>query len=250
MTTIVKCPIYQGESNLDDCLEIKRKIVEKEGEALSDDRKVCGLAMLCWQCPARNLTRKIGGDWHEPENRPEGTVEFPAEDLHQALIYTGPSNFDFGRVGVSAERGQKLAAHLTELRYAAIRTRRGTGRDSELAAERGEILPSFSPTPGDRMERKTVEKLAPTPKPKIEPKQQVESGIVGADMSKLIQAKIADEMQASKSEKSPQSAPTIEMPQTTSQPHKARRSEIQSAPAPTMTLAERAKLMKQRRAAQ
>ena len=105
------CPVTGADALLTDCEDVHSKSMK--GQADRIENKVCGLAHQCWMCPARNAFR-VGGPWARVSDKPriekpmEKAAKLPADLVSYSLSHTLPNHADYRRVGL---RGDDVGCH-------------------------------------------------------------------------------------------------------------------------------------------
>lgn len=102
------CPIKQADVKLTDCAEVHQKVMQ--GKPQNVEEKICAVAHQAFMCPVRYAFR-VGGPWHKPDQRPnwdaprEKADKLPKEIVSGAIYHTLPSTQMYRRAGMSGEEG-------------------------------------------------------------------------------------------------------------------------------------------------
>jgi hypothetical protein len=190
-----------------------------QGKHSEVEPSICAVAHQCWMCPARSAFR-VGGPWSKPDKKPrweeprDQVAKLPKEILDHALRHTLPTSRDYMRAGIY--EGTPYNDHLSNLQAGVA-----------------------SKPPLDELERqKNKSKAPPKSKAKRKPKSNADAldQVDTKSMSKAVTDAVADE----KKPKAPPKKPAPKKPAPKTQP---------KSEGKKLSLAERAKLMKAKRAA-
>lgn len=213
-----KCPITQGEEFLEHCVEKHGKMMQgKHAEIIPD---ICAVAHGCFMCPMRSAFR-VGGPWQKPDSRPfwespkENAAKLPKEILEHAIYHTLPSDMIYRKAGIT--EGQIYNEFLRSLQ------------------ESG----SYS-VPRAEVKTKTPRKMAGAKK------RPVVSAIDEIETDQMAQA-VTDAVRASERPESTRKTKTA--PKTQKKP-KTPTESAESGSGKKLTLAERARLMREKKAAE
>lgn len=219
------CPIKGDGTGIEHCSEVHSLSMKGRPQDIED--KVCALAHQCWMCPFRNAVR-VGGPWSHYDKIPRAETpqtnpaRLPADLLTYALSHTVPRDSDYRRCGMWGEEVGQHDALFQKLQ---------TGASVKAAALNAATRSAGGSKPAAR-KRSTVDQM-------LEHDENA--------MAKAVTAAVKDEK---RSQERAQSASKSKATRDTSKKPKAPQRSVQSAPsAPLqgMTLAERARLMKEKR---
>ena len=97
------CPIKKEGTTVSHCEQVHKNGTQGRPERTED--KICALAHACFMCPFRNAVR-VGGIWSKAENIPkadkpqEKPTKLPPQLVGYALAHTPPNRMDYRRVGL------------------------------------------------------------------------------------------------------------------------------------------------------
>lgn len=222
MTNLFKfhCPVTNGDALLTDCEDVHSKSMK--GQAPQIENKLCGLAHQCWMCPIRNAFR-VGGPWSHYDKKPhsakpmDSAAKLPSDLVRYSLAHTAPNHADYRRVGLT---GGKVGCHDEYFR--------------DLHKKIGRVAPQPA-----EVKKRTVRK------------SKKNTLMDGLNQDKDYMAKALTEAARRERPESASSSSGSDDTQKRAIAPRKRSAKSQSASAvPTMSLAERAKLMRERKAAQ
>jgi hypothetical protein len=217
------CPIKQDDVKLSDCSEVHKLVMQ--GKPHEVENKLCAVAHQAFMCPVRYAFR-VGGPWHKPDNRPnwsdpkDKADKLPKDIVSGAIFHTLPSDQMYRRAGLYGDDVGMFTEFLRSLQ------------------EGGKIAP-----PEDVV-RKTSK---PQPKSKTSVIDEIERPDYADAINKAIAKSKASEKPAEKPAEKPEAKaapPTTKSKKTRTTP---KTTGSDSAPKPKLSLAERAKLMKEKR---
>lgn len=218
------CPVTGTGTLLTHCEQVHSK--STQGKAREIENKVCALAHLCWQCPARNAF-KVGGIWSKPGSKPrsetpmETPAKLPRKLIADALSHTTPKLQDYRQAGM---------------------------KDSEVGRY-DELFKSLQATvvrQGDVISVKSTS----TPRKQVKEKRpaSMEDALEGQDRNDMADTvtELAKRDAKQRATVPSVSSSTDDAQKPVSAPQRAKNSPAER-PARKLTLAERAKLMKERK---
>lgn len=214
------CPIKQADVKLTDCAAVHQKVMQ--GKPQEVEEKICAVAHQAFMCPVRYAFR-VGGPWHKPDQRPnwdaprEKADKLPKEIISGAIYHTLPSAQMYRRAGMWGEEGL-FDEFLGSLQ------------------EGGKISPPPAPKHAN-----VVRDGKSKPKPGLEIENVDYAKAINEEVAKLkASEKPAEKPKAKSAPATPESKKTRSTPRTTGAADVSK---------PKLSLAERAKLMKQRKKA-
>ena len=97
------CPVKKDATMLTHCEEVHSKSMQGNPQNIED--KICALAHQCWMCPARNAFR-VGGPWSHYDKKPHAAepmnnpARLPKDLVTYSLSHTTPRDSDYRRCGM------------------------------------------------------------------------------------------------------------------------------------------------------
>ncbi len=222
------CPIKKEGTTISHCEQVHKNGTQGRPERTED--KICALAHVCFMCPFRNAVR-VGGIWSKADNMPkadkpqEKPAKLPPRLVGYALAHTPPNRMDYRRVGLW---GDDVGMH-DEL----FRSLESTGHEFNKSS-------AVSQGAGGSTQ----------PEPKAPVKKSMADAAVEGSENEMAEAvtELArkERKQASQKRKS---ANKQSAQQKTKDRTEKRSQSAPDAVKPRMSLAERAKMMKQKKEA-
>lgn len=221
------CPVKGGATRLEHCEGVHSKAMQSKHREIED--KVCALAHLCWMCPARNAFR-VGGIWSHYDHKPRSEKEMatpaklPRDLVAYALSHTTPSQSDYRRCGMY---GDEVGMH-DEL-FQSLQS---------SVAGKAPVQPSRN----DGAARKT------------KARKKTAADVVGKGQESMAEA-LTEAVRAEKkklseaSQKRENSAAARDTQERRKAPQRSAQRAPEASTKPRLSLAERAKLMRQRKTA-
>lgn len=219
------CPIKGGRAEIADCSKIHSQVMQGKASECADGK--CAVAALSWMCPFR-VGARVGGPWGKPGSTPHSDLEMetpaklPRPHLAYALQHRLPSDADYRRAGL------KPRIFNDELE----------ALQRPYLGESTSMPKTSKPTGGRTVKRSQV---------KPESRDELIED-KGNEMAAAV-SELAKQEQAQASQKARQTPPSKSAGAKSQTNTKAteRASEKPQAPAKRMTMAERAKMMRERR---
>jgi len=222
-----KCPISQGEELLSDCAQKHGDMMK--GKHSEIEPRICAGAHATYMCPARSAFR-VGGPWHKPADRPhwdeprEKAASLSPEILEHAIYHTLPNDMRFGVAGI---RSSSERAEIMEF----LKSLQDGGEFAVVKAKKPHV-----PQPRGR-DTSRGKKAAPASN--VEAVSQIETNQMAKAVTEAVKA-------SERVEKAPKSKPAPATPKTP----KPRTTSAPSGSGKKLTLAQRAKLMREKKAAE
>lgn len=140
-----ECPVARRVARLETCLEAHALVTKGRAERAED--KLCAAALSCWMCPVRNAVRHMG-PWSEADRLPrwdkprESPAKLDDKLVHEAIMHTLPRTIDYRRCGVTTqEQADAIQKHLTEVQAAHVEGRRSQIDRTRPAAPKAKEAP-------------------------------------------------------------------------------------------------------------
>ena len=221
------CPVKKEGAAVAHCETVHSNGMQ--GKPHETEDKICALAHACFMCPFRNAVR-VGGPWSHPDKMPrakepqEKPAKLPRDLVVYALSHTEPNDMDYRRVGL---RGENVGMH-TEF-----------FRDLQ------------SSVTGDGPIKQAMRhSQSSAPETPSKPKSAADAMTDGFDKNDMADA--VTELAKKERQKAPEKRSNTRKQSAPAKKPKRTESAAQSAPAASkkpMSLAERAKMMKERKKA-
>jgi hypothetical protein len=224
------CPVKGEAILLTHCEEVHSRSMQGQPQKIED--KVCALAHMCWMCPARNAF-KVGGIWAKPGSKPrsekpmETPAKLPRKLVVESLAHTTPLDSDYRRAGLWGVDVGKYDDLFKKLQGSVM----------------GEVLAAPTRT-GGLARKPTAEKRETT----------IEDALLGQSENELadtVTALAKRDAAQKPQERATATTPPVgtPSPKLPAKPTQRASGASQGATTPKLTLAERARLMKEKKSA-
>ncbi|MDX5412880.1 MAG: hypothetical protein LPK02_07515 [Rhodobacterales bacterium] len=223
------CPVKGEATLLTHCEEVHSLSTKGRPEKIED--KVCALAHLCWMCPARNAF-KVGGIWSKPGAKPrsdkpmETPAKLPPKLVTEALAHTTPLDSDYRRAGMWGREVGKYDDLFKKLQGSVM----------------GAVMAASTSRASTSMKKRNVT---------AEKADTIEAAILNQSNTEMADTvtELAKRDAANKRATAPASTPSTADTQKPKKPVQRSSEASGDVSKPRLTLAERARLMKERKSA-
>lgn len=231
------CPVKKEGAAIAHCEKVHSNGMQ--GKPHETEDKVCALAHACFMCPFRNAVR-VGGPWSHPDKMPrsekpqEKPAKLPPSLVSYSLSHTEPNSMDYRRVGLRGDDVGSLTGVFRDLQSAVIGDLTSSKR--AFGHSNGEVRPAAKEKPSSSSERA--------------PASAVDAMMEGFNENEMAEA--VSDLSRKERHTAPEKRKSGNKQSAPAKSRKRSQGAAQSVSAPTskpMSLAERAKLMKERRKA-
>lgn len=221
------CQVRGVDAPITHCEQVHSNSMQ--GNPHLNEDKMCAVAHLCWMCPFRNAVR-VGGPWSKPGAKPvwqeprETAAKLDKAITDYAIAHTRPRQEDYRRAGVS-----DVGCFDEQFK--------------SLHAARREALQEQQPKRVKQTVRKTLKRPEAEPVDRDVLVQDTRNDMADAVTQLLKEEKRSLSVSQGDERKS---APSQSKQMKSSPTERSERSVSSSAPQKRMSLAERARLMKEK----